>query len=231
MFIATHFINLECALSYMIGYELCDVCLAMTCNMLLLVLLFKGIKNMGVYFKTKKKLKCVYKYLSIMKMALLRSEWWQADNITRCKRKTQQGIHQESLNNRNYCARVYARTKTPRRSNVRTKSWVHGHVIMQVMCATDTCFQGLSERPCEFVSDTDAFQIGLDNHATCCIENNIHNFITNLTPTLNIRVRGVGNQLMTAKGRGDVLWKIEEGNGVVHEKMFPVTLYIMDLTM
>jgi hypothetical protein len=54
-FIATHFINLDCALSYMIGSELFDVYLEMACTMVLLMLLFKGIKNMSVYFKTKKK--------------------------------------------------------------------------------------------------------------------------------------------------------------------------------
>jgi hypothetical protein len=76
---------------------------------------------------------------------------------------------------------------------------------MQAMCATDNRCQGMPDRPCEFVSDTDYFLIGLDNHATCCMENDVHNFVTKLTPTPNIRVRGVGNQLMTAKGRGTVL--------------------------
>jgi hypothetical protein len=63
MFIATHFINLECALSYLIGSELFEVYLAMACYMVLLMLLFEGIKNLIVYFKTKTKmkLKCVYK--------------------------------------------------------------------------------------------------------------------------------------------------------------------------
>jgi hypothetical protein len=83
------------------------------------------------------------------------------------------------------------------------------------VCATENCCQGLSNKPCEFVSDTDSFMIGLDNHATCCMENNVHNFVTKLTPTPNIRVRGVGNQLMEAKGKGTVLWKIEDDNGVV----------------
>jgi hypothetical protein len=99
------------------------------------------------------------------------------------------------------------------------------------MCATDTHCQGLSDRPCEFVPDTDSFLIGLDNHAACFMENDVHNFVTKLTPTPNIMVRGVGNQLMTAKGRGTVLWKIEEDNGVVHDKLFPGTLYIPDLKL
>jgi hypothetical protein len=58
------------------------------------------------------------------------------------------------------------------------------------------------------------------------MDSNTHNFITKLTPTPNIRVRCVGNQLMAAKGRVAVLWKIEENNGAVHDKLFPGTLYI-----
>jgi hypothetical protein len=75
------------------------------------------------------------------------------------------------------------------------------------------------------------FLIGLDNNATCFMENDVHNFVTKLTPTLNIKVRGVGNQLMMANGGGTVLWKIEDENGVVHEKLFPGTLYIPDLKL
>jgi hypothetical protein len=124
-------------------------------------------------------------------------------------------------------------TKSPQRHNVRTKSWLHRYMIIQVMCATENCCQGLSNKPCEFVPDTDSFMIGLDNHATCCMENNMHNFVTKLTPTPtpNIRVRGVGNQLMEANVKGTVLWKIEDNNGLVHEKLFPATLYIPELKL
>jgi hypothetical protein len=108
---------------------------------------------------------------------------------------------------------------------------MHGYIIIQAMRATDTRCQGLSDRPCEFVPDTDSFLIGLENHATCCMENDVHNFVAKLTPTPNIRVRGVGNQLMTAKGRGTVLWKIEDDNRVVHDKLCPGTLYILDLKL
>jgi hypothetical protein len=58
MFIATHFIDLECALSYLIGSELFEVYLEMTCSMRLLILLFEGIKNVSVSFKTKYTLTC-----------------------------------------------------------------------------------------------------------------------------------------------------------------------------
>jgi hypothetical protein len=102
---------------------------------------------------------------------------------------------------------------------------------MQAMCAEDTCCQCLSERHCEFVPDIDTFLIGLENHANCSMDNTIHNFVTKLTPTPNIIVRGAGNKLMAAKGTGTVLWKIEDNNGVVHDKLFPGTLYIPELNM
>jgi hypothetical protein len=189
----------------------------------LLILLIQGIKNLSVYFKAKKKLKCVYKYLSRMKLALLLYEWWQADNMTRYKYRIQIITKQEGLRKNNYCSKIYAGTKSPQRHNVRTKSWMHRYVVIQAMCATDNCCQGLSHIPCEFVPDTDSFMICLENHATCCMDNDVHNFVTKLTPTPNIRVRGVGNQLMEAKGKGTVLWKIEDDNGVVHKKLFPGT--------
>jgi hypothetical protein len=152
--------------------------------------------------------------------------------MTRYKKcKIQQITHKESIRKKNYFSRVNARKKSPQRLNVRTRSWMHGYIIMQAMCETDTCCQGLSDRPCEFVPETNSFLIGLDTNVTCCMENIIHNFVTKLTPTPNIRVRGVGNQLMTAKGRGPVLWNIEDNNGVLHENMFPITLYIPDLNM
>jgi hypothetical protein len=68
-------------------------------------------------------------------------------------------------------------------------------------------------------------------HAVWRMDNDMHNFITKLAPTPNIRVRGDGNQLMEAKGKGTVLWKIEDGNKVVHEKLFPGTIHIPELKL
>jgi hypothetical protein len=53
------------------------------------------------------------------------------------------------------------------------------------------------------------------------MENDVHNCVTKLTPTPNIRARGVWNQLMMVKGKGTVLWTVEDDNGVVYEKLFP----------
>jgi hypothetical protein len=40
-----------------------------------------------------------------------------------------------------------------------------------------------------------------------------------------------GVHLVPAKGRGTVLWKIEDNDGEVHDILFPGTLYIMELKM
>jgi hypothetical protein len=151
--------------------------------------------------------------------------------MTRYKYTTQRSTKQVSLKRNNYCAKIYERTKSPQRHNVCTKAWLQIYVVIQAMCATEKCCQGLSDKPCEFVPDMDSFMIGLDNHATCCMENDVHNFVTKLTSTPNIRVRGVGNQLMEAKGKGMVLCQIEDDNGVVHKKLLPGTLYIPELKL
>jgi hypothetical protein len=63
------------------------------------------------------------------------------------------------------------------------------------------------------------------------IDNNIHNFVTKLTPTPNIRIRDVGNHLMPEKVRCTVMWKIEDNNGLVPDKLFPGTMYIPEQKM
>jgi hypothetical protein len=75
MFIATHLINLGRALSYIIGPDIYDIYLPMPCTMMLLMILLKCAKNLGLYFKTRKKFKCAYKYLTRMKLDILLSEW------------------------------------------------------------------------------------------------------------------------------------------------------------
>jgi hypothetical protein len=63
------------------------------------------------------------------------------------------------------------------------------------------------------------------------MENDVHNFVIKLTSTRHVRVRGVGNQLMETEGKGTALWKKEDDNGVVHDKLFPGTLYIPELKL
>jgi hypothetical protein len=61
------------------------------------------------------------------------------------------------------------------------------------MCATDTCCRGLSEKPCEFVLDTYSFILGVEDHATFCMDHNINNFITTfVVGYLHLLVTGMG---------------------------------------
>jgi hypothetical protein len=176
----------------------------MVCTMMLLMMLFKITNIVGVYFRVKMKWKVTYRFLSRMKLELLLYDWWQAENIIKCKRRTRKEIHKPILKMGNYFPRAYARTKCLHRSNVRTKRQLCGYVIVQAMCTTgSTDNKKLSKKPCEFVPDTESLIIGLDNHTTCCMELNIHNLVTKLTPTPNIIARGVGNQLTPARGRGE----------------------------
>ena len=46
---------------------------------------------------------------------------------------------------------------------------------------------------CKF--DTDSYMIGIDNHASRCISNNIDHFITSLTPTPRSYLRGITGDL------------------------------------
>jgi hypothetical protein len=75
LFISIYFTNLECAFSCMISTDIFDVYLAMACSPVLMILLIPVIKRLTEYFKAKKKLKCLYKNLSRMKLALLLYEW------------------------------------------------------------------------------------------------------------------------------------------------------------
>jgi hypothetical protein len=105
MFIATHFINLECAFYQVLGPELYGVCLAMVRTMMLLMMDFKITKIFCVYFRVKRKLKVTYRFLLRMKLALLLYEWWQAGNMIKYKRRTRKEILKPILKGGYYCLR------------------------------------------------------------------------------------------------------------------------------
>jgi hypothetical protein len=77
--------------------ELFDVYLAMACSVVLAIMLIPGIKRFTEYFKARENLRCLYKYLSRMKLPLSLYKWWQADNMTRYKCKTPMSTKQVSL--------------------------------------------------------------------------------------------------------------------------------------
>ena len=76
--------------------------------------------------------------------------------------------------------------------------------------------------------DSDSFLIGIDNHASRSISNNIRHFVTPLSkpPKTRQRIRGIGNQMLSVTGEGTVLWKWEDDDGDVHQHYIDGVLYV-----
>ena len=75
--------------------------------------------------------------------------------------------------------------------------------------------------------DTDSFNIGIDNHASYCITNSLHDFID--TPTrVKVCVRGIKGNIKSLM-QGTILWRILDDDGVQHELRIPNSYYAPDL--
>jgi hypothetical protein len=68
-----------------------------------------------------------------------------------------------------------------------------------------------------YIFDSDSFIIGIDNHASRSISNNIDHFSTALRPPKNAFIQGVGGEFLTVKGEGTLFWHIEDDQGKVHK--------------
>ena len=66
--------------------------------------------------------------------------------------------------------------------------------------------------------DPDLFPIGIDTFDSCCMSNDINHFETFQLSTPNrrgkVKVANGGN--MVVKGKGTIMWKLEDDEGVVH---------------
>jgi hypothetical protein len=75
--------------------------------------------------------------------------------------------------------------------------------------------------------DTDSFNIGIDNHASYCITNSLHDFID--TPTrVKVCVRGIKGNIKSLR-QGTILWHILDDDGVQHELRIPNSYYAPEL--
>ena len=75
-----------------------------------------------------------------------------------------------------------------------------------------------------YIFDSDSFQIGIDNHSSYSISNNLEHFIAPLRP-LHTQLLGT-NSISAIKGRGTICWKIDDDNGCTHLITLPDDLYI-----
>ena len=93
-----------------------------------------------------------------------------------------------------------------------------------VCSAVSTNFSGLN-----FQYDSDSFVIGIDNHASKTMSNNIKHFITPLNPTPNTFVKGAGGYIKV-KGSGTLRWRIEDDDGKVHTILVKDSLYVPNIS-
>lgn len=85
-----------------------------------------------------------------------------------------------------------------------------------------------SNKGLKFRYESDSFTIGIDNHASKCIPNDIKYFITPLTPTPNAYLKGTGGNLVV-RGTGAVRWMIEDDNSKIYTIIIKDFLYLQEL--
>jgi hypothetical protein len=78
--------------------------------------------------------------------------------------------------------------------------------------------------------DSDSFIIGIDNHASRSISNNIDHFTTALRSPKNAFIQGVGGELLTVKGEGTLVWHVEDDEGRAHRITIKDSLFRAEST-
>ena len=127
----------------------------------------------------------------------------------------------------NYCKKYISAKRKGKTTKIGTKS--SKHTFHQALCLT---YQATStkEIPKQFHQaqfDSDSFEIGVDNHASRCISNNINHFITEISPTPNAKLRGTGGTIPVL-GEGTIKWNIADDNGKAHDIIIRNCLYVPD---
>ena len=76
--------------------------------------------------------------------------------------------------------------------------------------------------------DSDSYMIGIDNHVSRCISNDINHFITALTPTPRSYLRGIPVDLKV-QGEGALVWHIDDYQGRSHRIKIKNCVYVLGL--
>jgi hypothetical protein len=77
------------------------------------------------------------------------------------------------------------------------------------------------------IFDTDSALIGIDNCASACMSDNIHDFSGTLQPTNRV-IRGFAGTKTTNVQIGTISWRIEDDNGKVTTHIIPNSNYVPD---
>ena len=87
---------------------------------------------------------------------------------------------------------------------------------------------GIDKYKPKYKFDSESYMIGIDNHASRCISNDINHFITALTPTPRSYLRGITGNLKV-KGEGTLVWSIDDDQGRSHKIKIKNCLYVPGL--
>ena len=84
------------------------------------------------------------------------------------------------------------------------------------------------EQPRAMVFDSDFHAIGVDNHASRTMSNNINHFISALVTEPDMIVKGAGGNLKVM-GSGTLRWRIEDNDGKIHQIICKDAIYVPNL--
>jgi hypothetical protein len=131
-------------------------------------------------------------------------------------------------NNPHHCPRYYIRHVKQNSSRVRwKKSFVHMNIFyMFASQKITTKDKKLRKDAHQLHFDSDSFIIGIDNHASRSISNNIDHFSTALRLPKNGFIQGVGGELLQVKGEGTLVWHIEDDSGRTHKITIKESLHV-----
>ena len=73
--------------------------------------------------------------------------------------------------------------------------------------------------------DTDSAAVGIDNHCTACIFNDINDFVGPLSKT-DRKIKGFGGSRTTNMQLGTIVWKIPDDQGRMFTHRIPKSYYV-----
>jgi hypothetical protein len=124
---------------------------------------------------------------------------------------------------------IYCRTKNgPRIISRQSPRQHHKFIICSVSSTTGGASpDDYKPRNNDHQYDSDSYNIGIDNHASYCLTNNLKDFEGTPVST-KVRIKGIKGHLAT-RLKGTIKWHLLDDDGVEHELLIPNSYYAPDL--
>ena len=134
---------------------------------------------------------------------------------------------------RRRCRRYISAKKKGKQQRIGNKSKVKYNfhrikVTTYEVSSTSASTGGGVKHTSKYKFDPDSYIIGIDNHVSRCISNDINHFITALTPTPRSYLKGIPVGLKV-QGEGALVWHIDDDQGRSHKIKIKNCLYVLGL--